>query len=67
MKKVYWFEVYQDFGDDGTETIANFDTEIEAETFIENHADKDKLGYDEWMMNENGSGIEKIDKNNLVV
>ena len=37
MRKVYWFEVYQDFGDEGTETIANFDTEAEAETFIENH------------------------------
>lgn len=63
-KKKYWFEVYKDLGDDdGTETIANFDTKKECIDFIYDYSlryPNVELGYDEWMMNEDGSGVEKI-------
>jgi len=54
-----WYEVYM-FDEDGTESIANFDTEKQAIDFMYNYSLKNpdvQLGYDEWRSNADGSGV----------
>lgn len=50
MKKETWFEVFITYDDEGTETIASFDTEEEAIDYIESL----NLSYDEWTFDDVG-------------
>lgn len=62
---VTWFEVYRHDEIEGTETIAQFDTEKQAKDFMYDYSMRYpdvELGYDEWQCNANGTGIEKIIK-----
>lgn len=59
---VTWFEVYRNDEVEGTETIAQFDTEKQALDFMYDYSMKYpdvELGYDEWQCNADGSGVEK--------
>jgi hypothetical protein len=55
-----WYEVFRYDEEGGTETIADFDTEKQAEAFVYEynlkHPDTE-LGYDHWQCNADGSGI----------
>ena len=56
---VTWYEVFR-FGEDGTETIAIFDTKKQALDFMWERSLKypeTELGYDEWQSNADGSGV----------
>lgn len=60
---VTWFEVYRHDEIEGTETIAQFDTEKQALDFMYDYSTRYpdvELGYDEWQSNANGTGITKI-------
>lgn len=62
---VTWFEVYRHDEIEGTETIAQFDTEKQALDFMYDYSMRYpdvELGYDEWQSNANGTGVEKIIK-----
>ena len=62
---VTWFEVYRNDEIEGTETIAQFDTEKQAKDFMYDYSMRYpdvELGYDEWQSNANGTGVEKIIK-----
>ena len=62
---VTWFEVYRNDEIEGTETIAQFDTEKQALDFMYDYSMRYpdvELGYDEWQSNANGTGVEKIIK-----
>lgn len=62
---VTWFEVYRHDEIEGTETIAQFDTEKQALDFMYDYSIRYpdvELGYDEWQSNANGTGVEKIIK-----
>lgn len=57
-----WFEVYRHDEEEGTETIASFDTEKQALDFMYDYSMRYpdiELGYDEWQGNANGTGVEK--------
>jgi hypothetical protein len=48
------------FDEEGTESIADFDTEKQAIDFMYNYSLKNpdvQLGYDEWRSNADGSGV----------
>ena len=60
---ITWYEVFRIDEEDGTETIANFDTEKQAKDFMYDYSMRYpdiELGYDEWQSNANGSGVEKL-------
>ena len=62
---VTWFEVYRHDEIEGTETIAQFDTEKQAKDFMYDYSMRYpdvELGYDEWQSNANGTGIARIIK-----
>lgn len=62
---VTWFEVYRHDEIEGTETIAQFDTEKQALDFMYDYSTRYpdvELGYDEWQSNANGTGIARITK-----
>lgn len=62
MKKITWFEVFgfvDNVEDNGTETKETFDTLEEAEDYVNKHNTED-LYIDHWEMNEDGSGVTKI-------
>ena len=64
---VTWFEVYRNDEIEGTETIAQLDTEKQAKDFMYDYSmryPEVELGYDEWQCNANGTGIEKINSIN---
>lgn len=57
-----WFEVYRNDEEEGTETIAQFDTEKQAQDFIYDYSmryPEIELGYDEWQSNADGTGVQK--------
>jgi hypothetical protein len=57
---VTWFEVYRHDEIEGTETIAQFDTEKQALDFMYDYSMRypdTELGYDEWQCNANGTGV----------
>jgi hypothetical protein len=57
---VTWYEVFRIDEEDGTETIANFDTEKQAKDFMYDYSMRYpdiELGYDEWQSNANGTGV----------
>lgn len=59
---VTWFEVYRNDEIEGTETIAQFDTEKQALDFMYDYSTRYpnvELGYDEWQCNANGTGVTK--------
>ena len=59
---VTWFEVYRHDEIEGTETIAQFDTEKQALDFMYDYSMRYpdiELGYDEWQCNANGTGVSK--------
>ena len=60
-----WYEVFR-YEEDGTRSIAQFDTEEQALAFMYEYSmrysDTDaniELGYDEWQCNADGSGVAK--------
>jgi hypothetical protein len=56
---VTWFEVYRSDEEEGTETIATFDTEKQALDFMWERSLKYpeiELGYDEWQSSADGTG-----------
>lgn len=56
---VTWFEVFRDDEEEGTETIATFDTKNQALDFMYDYSMKNpdvQLNYDEWQSNTDGSG-----------
>jgi hypothetical protein len=60
-----WYEVFR-YEEDGTRSIAQFDTEEQALSFMYEYSmrysDTDtniELGYDEWQCNADGSGVAK--------
>lgn len=58
-----WYEVFKTDEEEGTETIATFDTEKQAKEFIYENSMKypdTELNYDEWQSNVDGSGLVKI-------
>lgn len=60
---ITWFEVYRHDEEEGTETIAQFDTEKQAKDFIYEYSLKypeTELGYNEFMSNADGSGVKQI-------
>lgn len=59
---VTWFEVFRSDEEEGTETIAQFDTKKQALDFIYDYSmryPEVELFYDEWRSNADGSGVEK--------
>lgn len=57
---VTWYEVFQYDEEEGTETIANFDTEKQALDFMYEYSLKNpevELNYDEWQCDVDGSGV----------
>lgn len=60
---VTWFEVFHyDEEEEGSETIASFDTEKQAKDFMYDYSmryPEVELNYDEWQSNTDGSGVEK--------
>lgn len=57
-----WFEVYRHDEIEGTETIAQFDTEKQAIDFMYDYSTRYpnvELNYDEWQCNANGTGVAK--------
>jgi hypothetical protein len=59
---VTWYEVYRYDEEEGTETIANFDTEKQAIDFMYDYSMRypdAELNYDEWQCNADGSGVAK--------
>jgi hypothetical protein len=59
---VTWYEVFRYDEEEGTETIANFDTEKQALDFMYEYSTKYpevELNYDEWQCNADGSGVAK--------
>lgn len=64
---VTWYEVFRQDEEDGTETIANFDTEKQALDFMYDYSMRYpdiELGYDEWQSNTDGSGVAKRNPKN---
>ena len=62
---VTWFEVFRDDEEEGTETIATFDTKNQALDFMYEYSMKNpdvQLNYDEWQSNTDGSGTTLIIK-----
>ena len=60
---ITWFEVYRHDEVEGTETIAQFDTEKQALDFMYDYSMRypdTELGYDEWQSNADGTGVQKI-------
>lgn len=58
---VTWYEVYR-YEEEGTETIAQFDTEKQAKDFMYDYSMRYpdvELNYDEWQSNADGSGVAK--------
>lgn len=59
---VTWYEVFRYDEEEGTETIANFDTEKQALDFMYDYSLKNpevELNYNEWQGNADGSGVAK--------
>jgi hypothetical protein len=59
---VTWFEVYRHDEIEGTETIAEFDTEKQAIDFMYDYSMRypdTELNYDEWQCDANGTGVAK--------
>jgi hypothetical protein len=59
---VTWYEVFRHDEEEGTETIANFDTEKQALDFMYDYSMRYpdiELGYDEWQSNTDGSEVTK--------
>jgi hypothetical protein len=59
---VTWYEVFRIDEEDGTETIANFDTEKQAKDFMYDYSMRYpdiELGYDEWQSNADGTAVAK--------
>jgi hypothetical protein len=59
---VTWYEVFRHDDEEGTETIANFDTEKQAKDFMYDYSmryPEVELYYDEWQSNADGSGVAK--------
>ena len=59
---VTWFEVYRHDDIEGTETIAQFDTEKQALDFMYDYSMRypdTELGYDEWQSNADGTEVQK--------
>jgi hypothetical protein len=59
---VTWYEVFRHDEEEGTETIANFDTEKQALDFMYDYSTRYpevELNYDEWQSNTDGSGVAK--------
>lgn len=54
-----WFEVYTSDEENGTETIENFETEIEAINYIMD-SDRVDLNYDTWTYNTKTNENEKF-------
>ena len=60
---VTWYEVYRYDEEEGTETIASFDTEKQAKDFMYDYSmryPEVELFCDEWKSNADGSGVEKL-------
>jgi hypothetical protein len=60
---ITWFEVYRHDEVEGTETIAQFDTEKQALDFMYDYSMRypdTELGYDEWQSNADGTGVQEI-------
>ena len=58
-----WFEVYRSDDEEGTETIAQFDTEKQAKDFMYDYSMRypdTELGYDEFMSNADGTGVKQV-------
>jgi len=56
---VTWFEVYRSDEEEGTETIASFDTKKQALDFMYDYSmryPEIELGYDEWQSSADGNG-----------
>lgn len=59
---VTWYEVYRYDDEEGSETIANFDTEKQALDFMYDYSTKYPeigLSYDEWQSNADGTQVTK--------
>lgn len=59
---VTWFEVFRSDEEEGTHTLASFDTEKQAKDFMYDYSmryPEVELFYDEWRSNADGSGAEK--------
>jgi hypothetical protein len=59
---ITWYEVFRIDEEDGTETIANFDTEKQAKDFMYDYSMRYpdiELGYDEWQSNADGTAVAK--------
>ena len=57
-----WFEVFMYDEEEGTHTLATFDTEKQAKDFMYDYSmryPEVELYYDEWQSNADGSGVEK--------
>ena len=62
---VTWFEVFTDDEEEGTETIATFDTKKQALDFMFDYSTKypeHTLSYDEWQSNVDESGVTLVKK-----
>ena len=60
---VTWYEVFRHDEEEGTETIASFDTDKQAKDFMYDYSmryPEVELFYDEWRSNADGSGLKKI-------
>lgn len=60
---VTWFEVYRHDEEEGTETLAQFDTEKQAKDFMYDYSMRYpdiELGYDEWQSNADGTGVKQV-------
>ncbi len=59
---ITWFEVFRSDEEEGTHTLASFDTEKQAKDFMYDYSmryPEVELFYDEWRSNADGSGVEK--------
>jgi hypothetical protein len=60
---ITWFEVFIYDDEEGTHTLASFDTEKQAKDFIYDYSmryPEAELFCDEWKSNADGSGVEKL-------
>lgn len=59
---VTWYEVFRNDEEEGTHTLASFDTEKQAKDFMYDYSmryPEVELYCDEWQCNADGSGVEK--------
>jgi hypothetical protein len=60
---ITWFEVFRNDEEEGTHTLASFDTEKQAKDFIYDYSmryPEVELYCDEWKSNADGTGVEKL-------